>query len=228
MKDFKPIVWLALLFLADTLFLWMFLASSGFERVSEATSAAHEFAARWRHGMSGGWPLYMPGYFLTTVVLWFWSDERSLQRLLVEGLAVLFLSAFATLLLAPAGTDYLIEAFQRQTGLPSGGASPGPTLVGSLRGIFTLAAWSAFIIAGRRALMRRSLLPLGLPLVLGVVLALVRPVSTFNDMIALWGQRIVQGDGVAIFSFLAIPAAAALFVWHQLRREEIPRRRSVK
>jgi len=223
-RDFKPTAWLVLLFVADTLFLWMFFASAGFERMFEANSAAHDFAARWRHGMNGGCPLYMPGYFATALTTWFWSSGRRLRSLLVEGIVILFLSVSVAALLAPLGAEHLVEFFRQQSHLQALGVLMGTTAAGTIRGIFTLVAWSVLIIAGQRALVRGSLLPLLLPLVLGVVLALVRPVATFHAMVALWGERVLQGDGAAIFSLLAIPGAAAFLVWKALSEKRLNNR----
>jgi len=33
-------------------------------------ATAFDFAARWRHGMMEGWPLYMPCFFVTAIALW--------------------------------------------------------------------------------------------------------------------------------------------------------------
>src|SRR5215813_1666924 len=69
------------LFTAQTLFLWMFFVAGGLERLAElgqiigpadmnVKASAFDFAARWRHGMTGASPLYMPGFFVTAIVLW--------------------------------------------------------------------------------------------------------------------------------------------------------------
>jgi hypothetical protein len=136
---------------------------------------------------------------------------------LVEGIAVLSLAAVAAKLLAPVGTSYLVEAFWQQPGLQFDGVLLGPTIVGSVRGLYTLVTWSTFIIAGQRSLAKRSVRPLWLPLILGLVLAMVRPVATLDDLSVLWGERALRGDGVAIFSLLSILGVAAFLVGFQLK-----------
>src|ERR1700752_1928845 len=81
---------------ACTLFLWMFFAASTLERTADvggisgppgrnARAVAYEFAAKWRHGMAGNSPIYMPGFFAAAVALWFWSAGKSLLRIVAEG-----------------------------------------------------------------------------------------------------------------------------------------------
>ncbi|MBA3440877.1 MAG: hypothetical protein H0T92_13510 [Pyrinomonadaceae bacterium] len=217
----------ALLFAAHTLFLWMFLAAEGLERMAEAgrisgslavdtKAIAYGFAAEWRHGMAGGWPLYMPGFFATAIATWVWSCGRPLRRLLAEGITVMALAALTAKLFAHIGTRYIIEAFEHQTNLQCEGVLLGSTVVGSGLGLYTLLTWSTVIIAGQRAVASRSVWPLWLPVVLNVVLAQIRP-WTVGDFTELWGRRVLQGDGVAIISLLLVPSAAAFLVWYQLK-----------
>ena len=63
--------WVAL-WLAASLFIWMFLASDGLDRAAgddsgldpEARRRAAEFADNWRHGLVGS-PLFVPGFIVT-------------------------------------------------------------------------------------------------------------------------------------------------------------------
>jgi len=214
---------------AHTLFLWMFLASEGLERMAEAgrftgppgldvKAAAYRFASERRHGMAGGWPLYMPGFFAVAIATWLGAGGRPFLRLLVEGVAVMALATCMAVALAPLGTTRVMESFGRLSGLHSEGAPLGSTHVGAGLGLLTLVTWNLFVLAGQRALAGRSLWPLWLPVAPGVLLAVSRPI-TVDDFVTLWAQRVAQGEGVAVFSLLAVPAATALLVWHQ-RREE--------
>jgi hypothetical protein len=225
----RYIVLLLLLFAAHTLFLWMFIASEGLEQMAEADrisgpqgfdvrAAAYDFAARWRHGMSGRWLLYMPGFFVTAIATWFWSTGRTFRGLLMEAIIIMTLALLGAELLAPAGTAYIVEEFQSQTGLKCHGVSPGSSIVGMAAGLYTLVTWSVFIIASQRALARRSLKPMWVPAVLGLGLGLVREM-TVDDFTGLWAQRVLHKDGVAIFSLLLIPILAAFLVWCQLRSD---------
>ena len=100
MKGDASFVKFTLALVACTFFLWMFFAAATLERTADvggispssgrdAHAVAYEFAARWRHGMSGNSPLYMPGFFAVAIAAWFWCAGKSLTRLLVEGLTLL-------------------------------------------------------------------------------------------------------------------------------------------
>src|SRR5205085_5367591 len=82
--------WLALA-LADALFLWMFLSVAGIDAAGNTLVATghpdlghaiHVFAADWRHGLNGHSPLYMPGFFVLTPAVWYWSGKQSVAQLL--------------------------------------------------------------------------------------------------------------------------------------------------
>src|SRR5262245_47111812 len=90
----------SLALVACTLFLWMFFAASTLERTADlggisgppgrdARAVAYEFAAKWRHGMAGNSPIYMPGFFAAAVALWFWSAGKSLLRVIAEGASLI-------------------------------------------------------------------------------------------------------------------------------------------
>ena len=72
---------LVALFFSQTLFLWMFYAAEGLEQMAKAGSVVasppvnavevtYRYAADWRHGMAGGSPLYMPGFFAAAITTW--------------------------------------------------------------------------------------------------------------------------------------------------------------
>src|SRR6185436_12721389 len=96
MKDRFSIITGSFALVSCTLFLWMFFAAATLERTADlggilappgydARAVAYEFAARWRHGMAGNSPIYMPGFFAAAIALWFWSAGKSLSRILLEG-----------------------------------------------------------------------------------------------------------------------------------------------
>ena len=128
----------------------------------------------------------------------------------------MLLAALTAKLLAPIGTRCIIEAFQHQTNLQCEGILLGSTVVGSGLGLYTLLTWCTGVIASERALASRSVWPLWLPIALNLVLAKVRP-WTVGDFTALWWQRALHGDGVAILSLLLVPGAAAFLGWYQLQ-----------
>src|SRR5687767_1308759 len=90
--------------LACAFFLWMFFAAATLERTAElgwispspgrdARAVAYDFAARWRHGMAGNSPIYMPGFFAVAIAMWFWSAGKSLRRTVAEGLLLVAAAA---------------------------------------------------------------------------------------------------------------------------------------
>lgn len=211
------------LFTAQAFFLWMFFVAGGLERLAEldhingatnvnVKAAAFDFAARWRHGMTAGWMLYMPGFFVTALALWCRAVGRSLRLLLAECTMTGVLAVIVAWLLAPYGASLVLDAFRAQTGLRCAGNWPGVTSRVVVQGVFTLINWNSFVLTSQLAILQKSLRPLLLPAALSVVLVLLRP-FTVGDFLSLWGQRVWQGDFVAIFSALLIPSLSALLAW---------------
>lgn len=215
------------LFTAQTLFLWMFFVAGGLERLAElghiigpasmnVKATAFDFAARWRHGMAGAWPIYMPGFFVTAIVLWLRAVGLRLSRVVTECAVTGALAVIAAWLFAPGGASLIWEPFHLETGLRRAGDWPGVTgrVVG--HGVLTLIGWNSFVLTGQLAIIRKSFRPLFIPAALSVALILIRP-FTVGDFTSLWRQRIWQGDLVAIFSASLIPLLSALLVWIRLR-----------
>jgi hypothetical protein len=207
---------------AQTLFLWMFFVAGGLERLAElghiigpasmnVKATVFDFAARWRHGMTGGWPLYMPGFFVTAAALWICAVGLSLRRVVAICAVTGALAVIAAWLLAPSGASLALDSFRSETGLSSAGDWPGVTgrVVG--QGVFTLISWNSFVLASQFAITRKSYRPLFVPAALSVVLIFIRP-FTVDDFTNLWRHRVLQGDPVAIFSALLIPLLAALLM----------------
>jgi hypothetical protein len=172
-------------------------------------ATAFDFAARWRHGMAGGWPLYMPGFFVTAVALWRRAAGLSLRRVVAECAVTGALALIVAWLLAPYGASLALDSFHSETGLRCVGDWPGVPgrVVG--QGVFTLISWNSFLIASQLAIIRKSFRPLFVPAALCVALILIRP-FTVDDFTSLWAQRVWQGAPVAIFSALLIPLLSAL------------------
>ncbi|HEU4389952.1 MAG TPA: hypothetical protein VFV34_19275 [Blastocatellia bacterium] len=212
----------AALLVALILFFWMFLSSDGLDQVAEAggilspaggdqTALGHVFAARWRHGMAGGWPLYMPGFFATAVAIWFWSRELPLTKVVVEGIGFVAGAALIASLLAPAGSRLVIAQFASVTKLQATGLPSVPSGRAFALALLTLLSWSSFIIATERAIAGRRLKPLLVPLAFAALLAAARPV-TLDDAFEVWGSRALSRDPAAILSFLLMPILAAILV----------------
>ena len=218
---------LLFVYLAFTLFQWMFLSAECLELMADsdrilglpgekARFLAYQFAASWRHGMAGNSWLYMPGFFAAALAGWYWALARPRWRLWLQGLALALLAELSARLLAPTGESLVIQAFENSSGLLCHGAAPTPSLKGSLVGLYTLITWCSFVIGSQRALRRRSLRPLALAVVLTVALARIRP-WTVGDFTELWFRAVLDGNSVAIVSLLAIPALAALLVVYQIQ-----------
>ena len=215
------------LFLAQAFFLWMFFASQGLERLADAgacsgaagptelRAAAYRYAAEWRHGLSGGWPLYVPGFFLAAVVTWFWSFGRALRKLVPECLATMAIAYVAALATAPAGTHAVIQAVAADMGIICRGAVLAPTIVQSAVGIYTLAAWTILVLACHRALWWRKYWPLAIPVATDGILIALRP-FTFDDLVATWFTRVSRGELLAVVSLILVPAISLFMVWRQL------------
>jgi hypothetical protein len=171
----------AVVLASQALFLWMFFAAGGLERAADAAdaagrAAAYAFASRWRHGMAGGSPLYMPGFFATAIATWFWARGLSTRTLAVRSALLMPLAALAALLAAPPGIAHVVAAFEGMAGIAlEAPAHPGAVRVA--QGLYTLIAWTSFVVAGHRALVGLTLKPFWVPALLSVGLALGRPVT---------------------------------------------------
>ena len=227
MKRRHSFITATLVLAACILFLWMFFAASTLERTADfggisapagqdARALAYEFAARWRHGMTGNSPLYMPGFFAAAIAIWFWCGSRSLARMLVEGAILISAASVCALLLAPFAAPRVLADFVAQKGVTVSHASSSGTWVTFAQGVYSLLTWSTLIIAARFSISLRSLKPLLVPLVLNLILALVRP-WTVADFTSLWIQQTLDGETVAVRSFLLIPIISAFMAWAELR-----------
>jgi len=222
------------LFAAQTFFLWMFFVAGGLERLAElgqivgpedvdVRSTVFDFAARWRHGMTDGWLLYMPGFFIVATTLWLRAMGRSLPRIVAECVVSGALALITAWLFSAVSAGLILDAFHVQTGLRCVGDWPGvtPRVIG--QGLFTLISWNSFVLASQFAILNKSLKPLLIPAALSIVLVLIRP-FTVDDFTSLWKQRSFEGDCVAIISALLIPSLSGLLAWSLIyvRRKQHP------
>jgi hypothetical protein len=209
-------------------FLWMFFAAATLERTADlgwisasaggnARSLAYDFAARWRHGMSGNSPLYMPGFFAVAVACWFWCDRKNLLRMLSEGFVLIALAAACAAAVAPYSTARIVSDFSEQTGVSVSQVATAGTWIAWAQGIYSLLTWTTVIIASRWSIKLRSPKPLLIPLVLNFVLAFVRP-WTVADFTSQWLREVMDGKPAAVVSFLLVPVLSAFLAWVELRR----------
>ena len=212
---------------ACILFLWMFFAAATLERTAEiggisgspgqdARAAAYEFAAKWRHGMAGNSPLYMPGFFATAIAIWFWCAGKSLPLMLAEGAIIISAASVSAALLAPFAAPQIMDDFVKQEGFTVSHATSSGTWSASAQGVYSLLTWGTVVVASRLAVRLRSFKPLLVPLVLNLVLALVRP-WTVSDFTSRWVRQTVDGETVAVISFLLVPIISGFMAWVELR-----------
>jgi hypothetical protein len=218
-----------LLLLAEAFFLWMFLSTTPLERMADAgrieggppdevRELTYRYVAEWRHGLAGGWLLYVPGFFATAVATWFWSFGRSLRDLIPEYAAVTCLALVLAVLQTPAGTKLSCAGLVRDSALVCAPPFPALGFQGVMTGLYTLIAWSIVVLASHRALWWRSYWPLIVPVVTDVVLIMVRP-FTFDDLVNTWIRQALSGQAIASLSLLLVPAVSAWLVLAQLAWE---------
>lgn len=235
MKQRLPLVTATIALLACTFFLWMFFAAATLERTAdlggistssfqEARTAAYDFAAKWRHGMAGNSPVYMPGFFAAAIAIWFWCGARSLRRMLAEGAVLIAVASCCAAMLAPLAAPRIVSDFHAQQGFVVSNTANSWTWIPFAQGVYTLLTWGTLIVASRWSIRLRSLKPMVFPLAFYLVLALVRP-WTVADFTSLWTRQTLAGEPAAVVSFLLIPILSGIFAWVELRS---PRRKSVR
>lgn len=198
----------ALVVATQALFLWMFLAADPLEQAG-ASESALRFASDWRHGMTGNSLIYMPGFFATAGALWLYGRNENRDRMARRLLALCAIAALAAAFGAAPGARMAAWDFQAATSSALPAVLPRPTVLGAVRGLYTLATWSVFVLACRSALAGRSWRPFVLPAIMAIGLALIRP-WTVGDFTTLWTDRAAAGDPVACASAVAVVAMVAL------------------
>src|ERR1044071_9194927 len=157
MKRHFSIFSAVLVLFAFIFFLWMFFGAATLEHAADlgrisarqgqdARLAAYEFAAKWRHGMAGNSPLYMPGFFAAAIAIWFWCAGKSLTRMLVEGFIIVALASWCASLLTPFAAPRIVADFREQGFIVADTSSSG-TWIAFAQGVYTLLTWSSLIIA---------------------------------------------------------------------------------
>ena len=218
-------------------FLWMFFAAATLERTADmgwisasagrdARAIAYEFAARWRHGMSGNSPLYMPGFFAVALASWFWCDKKSLLRMLSEGFTLLAVAAICAAVLAPYAAARIVSDFSEQSGVSISQFTTAGTWIAWAQGVYSLLTWTTVIIASRWSIKLRSPKPLLIPLVLNFILAFVRP-WTVADFTSQWLKEALEGEPTAVISLALVPIISAFLACVELRHPKQENRQSV-
>jgi hypothetical protein len=213
---------LAFLVAAQALFFWMFLSADPLEQLAARSGAGSDalmhFAARWRHGMAGNSPLYLPGFFLTAAAVWMHAANQPRAIEHAAGVTAAAVVAFgAAAVMSPLGAQEVVRAFYSQIGAPPPAAIPRASARAALIGGYTLLTWATFVTCARTSLVRHSLYPLLLPASLTIVLALVRP-WTADDFTRYWMVQALNGDPIAWVSLLAAAGLATALVRSEGRR----------
>jgi hypothetical protein len=217
-----------LMFLACIFFLWMFFAAATLERTADlgwvstspgrdARALAFDFAARWRHGMSGNSALYMPGFFCVAIASWFWCARKSFARTIAEGMTLVGVAAVCAALLAPYAAQRIVSEFIAREGVSISQFSTSGTWIASAQGIYSLLTWTTLIIASSWSIRLRSPKPLLVPIGLNLILAFVRP-WTVADFTSQWIREALAGEPAAVMSVLLVPAISVFIAWFELRR----------
>jgi hypothetical protein len=208
-------------------FLWMFLAAESLEETAaagrflradgtDAAEAGERFAYEWRHGMAGGWPLYVPGFFAVAVATVLWSSGRTVRSLMLQGLPALLTALLAARVLAPLGTEWLLPSFQHASGFALVGSPLTATRQDVLPGVLTLVSWVALVVALEKSVASRCIRPLVAPLACYSILAVLRP-GDFGDLVLPWMAALWRGEITAIVSTALIPVVAAVLVFYCVR-----------
>jgi hypothetical protein len=228
--------WLALA-LADALFLWMFLSVADVDVLgntlvatghSALGQAVQVFAADWRHGLNGHSPLFMPGFFVLTPAVWYWSRSQSIAELLRGGALALLAGFFLALLAAPFGRAAAAQAFFGEFHFS---VQPDFRAVWHAAPIsaFTAICWTVLVVGIRRVMTIGTSRPLALVVCLYVLLGFARHWWSLDhfrkgDDMARWETRAAQGDAVAIGSLLAVPLLGLILAKTTVRQPR-PRER---
>lgn len=222
-----------LLWAAMFLFLWMFLASDSLERTAEAggflradgsdaVAMAERYSYEWRHGMAGGWPLYVPGFFAVAISAVLWSSGRTGRSLFVQGSLALLLSLLAAKVFAPLGARWLIASFEHDTGLTLAESPMGATWSRALPGVLTVTSWVVLIVAIQAWVSRSTIWPVLAPLACYAVLWVFRP--GVGDLIRAWALALARRESVAIVSTALIPVVATI-LWRYCVHRDADKRR---
>jgi hypothetical protein len=212
------------LWLAASLFLWMFLASDGLASTAggdsrldpQARRRAAEFADNWRHGLIGS-PVFVPGFLVTAAAVTLCDRRRSLRQLAAMGAAAIALGLGVGWILAPDGTAYVTSEFE--AGSVDTIARP---LARSGSGVFaataTFVVFAMFVITCRRCARDVTLKPLAIPGCAYVALAALRGGGVqFGTLCRIWSARLRRRDPIAITSTMASLGLSAAVLWDARR-----------
>jgi hypothetical protein len=209
LKRWRPVAEWLTLWLAATLFIWMFLASDGVARTvadddaigltARSRQRVAEFADNWRHGLVGS-PVFVPGFLLTTAAVALCDRRRSVRTVAAMVTSAIVLGLAAAWPIGRVGTEYVAGAANDSVGI----SLTGPLANGG-RGVFaamaTFVVFAALVVTSRYCVRVRDVRPLAIPAVAYVGLAGLRGGGVqFGELSSIWASRAWNGDTTAIIS----------------------------
>ena len=217
-RRFAPAV---LVFLADVFFMWMYLASRAIERSVETAhplapagviAVAEEWGYLWRHGMTAGWPVYIPGFFAVGFAVVLWSRGKRVAGVLPGALALLAASSVSAWVVAALTSQFVAGSFEGYSGGQLAWKFQPPPVVPGATGCLTLGCWSMLVISAQAAVATHNVVPLLLPFGLYAGLATLRP-GDLGELARPWVVSLVDRDPSALLSTLLVVLLVAAVVW---------------
>ena len=216
------------LFGAYLLFMWMFFATEAFKAdlwnayesgVLTVDQLEHglRLGSAWRHGMVGDWPVFMPGFFVLSFALVWWSAQRSVRRGWPEVLGLLLTASICGAALTHYGQALLSALLERDIGIALNGAAPGWDRLGVATGLLTACAWTLCVLLGLSAIELKQPQIMLLALIPYAVLYVARP-GAADELNDEWARRIVLGEPAALLTLALIPTAILGVFWIVRRR----------
>jgi hypothetical protein len=210
-----------LVFVADGFFLWMYLASRAIERSvesahplapAEVIAVAEEWGYLWRHGMTPGWPVYIPGFFAVGFAVGLWSRGRRAAGVLPGALALLAAACVSAWVVVALTRQVVAGSFEGYSGEQLAWNLRPPPVVPAAVGCLTLVCWSMLVISAQAAVAARNIVPLLLPFGLYFGLAMLRP-GDLGELARPWVAGLIDRDPAALVSTLLVVLLGAVIVW---------------
>ena len=214
MRRWRPVAEWLTLWLAATVFLWMYLASDGVARTvaddhgglaPRSRQSVAELADNWRHGLVGS-PVFVPGFLLTTAAVALCDRRRSVRTVATMVLSAIAVGLATAWPFGRLGTQYVASTVEAKAGV----RLTGPLATGG-QGVFAsmakFAVFALLVMTCRHCVRVRDVRPLALPTIAYVALAGLRGGGVqFGQLSSTWAGRASEGDLTAVVS------AAVVFV----------------
>jgi hypothetical protein len=211
------------LFWAYLLFMWMFFTTEAFKNdvllahrsgVLNAEQLKHglRLGSAWRHGMAGGWPVFLPGFFLLSLALVWWSNGRSGRGRWIEAGGLLLGATICAVALTRYGQAVLANLFERDLGVVLAGAVLDLKNLGVGPALLTAGAWTSCMLLAVHAIELRRPRIMLLALIPYAALYVARP-GAAEQLNREWAGRVMLGEPAAILTLALIPVMAVGIFW---------------